>query len=112
MVGIGRRQQGGYNYDMWALLWQVVEAKRIMLRARWVKSHDDEHPEHFHRYGLTWRDCISNCIVDKLAVAVEAAAETPHEASAPVLQMAEYTQLIQQRLAANLRRLVRDLPMS
>ena len=47
VVGIARRQQGGDNYDLWALLWQVVEAKRLTIRARWVKAHGDEHPEYF-----------------------------------------------------------------
>ena len=47
VVGVARRQQGGGNYDIWALLWQVVEAKRLTMRARWVKAHGDEHPEYF-----------------------------------------------------------------
>ena len=74
VVGIARRQAGGDNYDLWALLWQAVAAKRLTLRARCVKSHGGERPEHFAKYSFTARDCIGNGIADKLAMTAAEAA--------------------------------------
>ena len=35
VAGIARRQAGGDNYDLWALLWHIVAAKGITPRSRW-----------------------------------------------------------------------------
>ena len=76
--GIAARQAGGYKFDFWELLWQVVAAKQLRLTARWVKSHGGEHPEYFVQYVLSVYDFVGNGVADKLADIAAEAAEIPH----------------------------------
>ena len=88
----------------------MVARKRIALTCQWVKSHGEDNPQFFSKYILSVRDCLGNCCAARLAIRAANAAELPRAAAVPVLQLIAYTQLIQRRLVAILRGLVRDFP--